>query len=474
MKLKNLKGNKLARIFQYSLIKYLALAFAFLKGLINAKFLGPELLGVLGNLTLILGYTSYANLGIIYSMNREYVLEEEKSIDKGERVLNTTFTSLFIISIVFIILSILSILIYRNTFGIYLALIFIIAIFEQFKNYFTNYFRLIDNYNMINLVEVIYNIISFILTFILINDFKIYGVLISMLICGIIILILGIVKSRNIKLKIEKRILKSLISIGIPLLIYNLGFYILTTIDRWIIIKYFTDADLGYYTFANNMVSATLVFITSMLFLIYPKLIKNFNEGKNRNILIIVNRYTRLLEIACAIFFTMGVVIFKPFIDIFLDKYVGSIEIYMILLLSVIVNTLSYFANCYIVSNRKQKYLVYLQVMSILVNLTCNIIFVKLGFGVKGVALGTLITNAIYSIMQYNIFIKLTKGKSNVARVIRLYRRILLYSILMSVMMMTGVSYIIYSISTILLTIVLYIGEIKNIKSYIDLIKNII
>ena len=82
-----------------------------------------------------------------------------------------------------------------------------------------------------------------------------------------------------------------------------------------------------------------------MLFLLYPKLIKEFNEEKSKNILLMVNQYTRLLEICCATFFTIGVIIFKPFINIFLNKYESSIAIYMILLLSIIVNNISYFAG---------------------------------------------------------------------------------------------------------------------------------
>ena len=201
---------------------------------------------MLGNLTLILGYCSYANLGILYSMNREYVLEKENSNKKAQYVINTTFTSLGFISILFILFSVTTIVTYKNDYGIYLSIIFIIAIFEQFKSFFVNYFRLVDNYNMINIIEIIYNVISFILT-------------------------IGLLKIKGLKLQINIEILKNLVSIGIPLLIYNLGFYILTTIDRWIIIKYFSDSDLGYYTFANNMVSATLVFISSMLFLLYLK-----------------------------------------------------------------------------------------------------------------------------------------------------------------------------------------------------------
>ncbi len=64
-------------------------------------------------------------------------------------------------------------------------------------------------------------------------------------------------------------------------MIYNLGFYILTTVDRIMILKYLKYEELGYYTFSNQIVSATLVFITSILFLYYPKAIKILNINEN-------------------------------------------------------------------------------------------------------------------------------------------------------------------------------------------------
>jgi O-antigen/teichoic acid export membrane protein len=469
--IKKLRTSKFGQIFRYSIIKYIALGFGFLKGIINAKFLGPDLLGVLGNLTLILGYCTYANLGIVHSMNREYVLANENSGDESKDVLSTSFTFLVILSLLFLCLSLGSIFAYKNIFGIYLALIFLIAIFEQFKNYFVNYFRLLDNYNMINLIEVIYSIVAFILTLLLINNYKIYGVLFAMLICGIVILIVCILKANFINLKIDKRILKNLISIGIPLLIYNLGFYILTTIDRWIILRYYTDSDLGYYTFANSMVNATLVFISSILFLLYPKLIKAFNEGRNKNIEEKVKVYTKLLEVSSAIFFSIGVIIFKPFVSIVVNKYLDSIGIYMILLIAIIINNLSYFANSYIVSNKNQKYLVYLQVISGIINLSFNLLFVKIGMGVIGVALGTLIANAIYSYIQYSLFFKLNSSKFNFVSTFKVYCRIFIYSIVISIMILLQVRYSIYILVVLGLTIALYLNELKKIDEYIKILK---
>lgn len=466
------KESKFGQIFQYSLIKYIALGIGFLKGIVNAKFLGPELLGILGNLILVLGYCSYANLGVLNAMNREYVLYKDKDEKKADEVINTAFTFLFLVSIVLLIFGIGSLVIYKNQFGIYLLLIFIIAIFEQFRALFVNYFRLMDNYKLINLIEIIYSIIAFIITFILIEKMEVFAVLLSMLVCGIAIFIVGIYKMKKVKITLNKSILKDLISVGVPLLIYNLGFYILTTVDRFIIIKYLDKSALGYYTFANSMVSGTLVFITSLLFLLYPKVIKEFNERQGVNIPNKVKSYTKVLELAGVIFFIVGIICMRPFIGIFLPRYMESIGVYMLLLMAVIINNLAYFSNCYIVSNGKQKYLVYLQIATIILNFVLNTVFVKFGLGIKGVALGTLCANFMYSLLQYLIFIKLNTKKISFKNIWEIYSKISIFTIVQIILLFFNDNYYLIVGVTIIITMLLYVKEILNINKYIKIIKS--
>lgn len=468
---KKIASHNLGNIFKYSLIKYIALGIGFLKGMVNAKFLGPELLGILGNLTLILGYCSYLNLGVLNSMNREFVLYEDNEPNKAKEVVSTAFSYLCLISIGFIILAIGSIVVYNNTFGVYLAIIFIIAITEQFRNFYTNYFRLKNDYNMINIIEILYSIIAFIITIMLINRLEIFGVLVAMLFCGITIILLGIMKVREIKFKINNLILRDLIKVGIPLVIYNLGFHILTTIDRWIIIKFLDDMQLGYYTFASTMVSATLVFITSLLFLLYPKVIKSFNENQSNGIIEKVYSYTKLLEIGSVCLFLVGLICITPFIDIFLPLYHSSIKSYNLLVLAIILNNISYFANAYIVSNKKQKYLVYMQCVSIIMNFTLNLFLVRYGLGIVGIALGTMITNFIYSFMQYSIFIKLNTKKFNVKKVFKSYWKLLLFGFVQGLLVLSNIMYSISIIITIISIICLYYKDITKVKDYMDIVK---
>lgn len=471
MKLKKINLNeKVSTIFKYSAIKYIALIIGFLKGIINARILGPELLGIIGNLLLVLSYLSYSNFGIITSMNREYILYKDKDEEKATKVLNTAFSFLIVLSALLIISGIIiKLFIYKNEFGTYLFLIFIIAIFEQFKGYFVNYYRLFDNYRNINYIELISNVLIFILICIFISNFKINAVLYSMLIADIVIFIYSILKANKINISIDKKILKDLFIVGIPLLIYNLGYYMLTTVDRVMIIKLLNYEDLGYYTFANQIVGATIVFLESILFLYYPKAIKNLNieQGGDKK-LIYVNsqRYTKYIETLGILLCSTGYVLMYPFVKLILSGYDSSINIYRILVLAMTAYEIVYFANVFIVSNKKQIYLIILHVIMIFSAIAFNYIFIKLGYGIIGIALAALITNFIYALLQYIIYLKLMKIDGwKIIEFIKIYHKFIIYSFVLLLITMLDINIWINSIVIISVTGGLYYKDIKSLIS---------
>ncbi len=350
--------------------------------------------------------------------------------------------------------------------------IFLIAIFQQFKMFFINYFRLVDNFTKINIIELINNAGTFLLIMLFIKDYKINAVLYSMIICGFITLIYGIINCEKLKININYNILKDLIYVGIPLLIYNLGFYILTTVDRIMILKYLNYEELGYYTFSNQIVSATLVFITSILFLYYPKAIKILNINENFNVKKVYNsieNYTKYVELLGVLLCIVGVIFIKPFVNIVVPNYEASINIYRVLVLGAIASQVSYFANVFIVSNKKQMYLIFLQFLTIILSIILNYIFLKLGFKVMGVSIATMITNIIYSAMQYLIFLKILnqrKGYFNI--MLKTYYKFILFVIILLIISTLKINYYIYIMILLASVFMLYKKDINDVvKKYI-------
>lgn len=464
---KRLINGKMGGIIKYSLIKYIALIIGFIKGIVNARILGPELLGVVGNLLLVLSYLGYSNLGILYSMNREYVIyEANNDVEESKKVIKTSFTSLLILSILLILVGLGAKFIYKGNLGNYILLVFVIGILEQYRVFYINYFRLTNNFRKINFIELINNMLSFVLIIISIKYFKIYSVLIAMLIADCMVFIYGYKNSENIRLSIDRKILKDLIIVGVPLLIYNLGFYILTTVDRVMTIKFLDYTNLGYFTFSNQIVGGTLVFITSVLFLYYPKAIKRLNIDNNNNINEILRRtelYTKYVECFGVILCSAGVILIKPFVNIVVPDYDVSINIYRMLVFGAIANQMAYFPNVFIVSNKKQIYLIYLQIITVILAVIFNFIFIKLGMGIIGVSLATLVINTIYSIMQHEIYLRILNIKeSHIKNIFKVYSKFITYMLISMVLSLVNINFAFYSILIIMITLILYYNDLRR------------
>lgn len=450
----------------YTIIKYMALGMGFLRELINANGLGPELLGVLGNLLLVLSYTLYCNLGIVYSMTKECSIINDQEKEKRDKIVSSTFTFVTLLSILFLIISIGCFVVpSEGNMNIYMGLIFIIAIFDQYRTFFTNYYRIEDDLKQINKMEVVYQFTSTI-AIVLLLKYKVFGVLLGFVIGGACTFAISIKKRDAFKLKIDGRVLKQLIKVGLPLLLYNLGYYIFSTVDRIMIIKYLQPVDLGYYTFASQIAKATLLFITSVMFIYYPKALNKLNLKNNSNkqeIKDYIISFDGYIEVLGALLILVGSIIITPFTHLIMKEYVASINIYRILVMSVIANQLAYFISVFILSNGKEMVLVKLQGITIAIAFLLNYVFLKLGFGIEGIALATLITNIIYSIIQHGIFSNMLFNEINFKDIIKVYGRFMIFIFIMIFVGYAVTNFVAYIVINTMAYIILYFSQIKKI-----------
>lgn len=400
-------------------------------------------------------------------MNREYSLYKTK---KANCVLNTAFTFLVLLSIIILLIGSLLIINISKKNGmhniLYYVIIMFIVIFDQFIKYFIDYYRLKEELTNINKIELVSNVFSFLFILVFIKKYQIYAVLIGMLISSIITVFFAFSKSRDIRLKINKPILIELIKVGIPLLIYNLGYYIMSTVDRFIIIKYLGSVDLGYYTFANQISSATLIFLQSILFLNYNSYIKKLNKKNlesSEEAIRIVRESEEKIQILGGGLIIVGSITIYPFVNIIMDQYESAINIYRFLVISVVFYKLSSYANIYIISNKRQELLIFFQFITIIVGIILNILFIKLGYGINGICIATVIVNILYSIMQTLAFLFLNKSKDKARVVFKMYIKIIVISIIIFILAINKANIFIFSIIILLSYIFLYIKKIKEI-----------
>ncbi|NFG82225.1 polysaccharide biosynthesis protein, partial [Clostridium botulinum] len=134
-----------------------------------------------------------------------------------------------------------------------------------------------------------------------------------------------------------------------------------------------------------------------------------------------------------------------------------------------IASQVSYFANVFIVSNKKQMYLIFLQFLTIILSIILNYIFLKLGFKVMGISIATMITNIIYSAMQYLIFLKILNQKKGYFNImLKTYYKFILFIIILLIISNLKINYYIYIMILLVSVFMLYKKDISDaVKKYI-------
>jgi O-antigen/teichoic acid export membrane protein len=320
----------------------------------------------------------------------------------------------------------------------------------------------------ISIVELGKAISTLVIIVVLISHFEIFGVLLGMFLGNLIILIYSFIKSTKFRLLFDIDILKELLKIGVPLLIYNLGFYIFSSIDRLFILSYLTERDLGLYTFANQMSSATLIIISSILYLNYPKALRHMNmkNSSKEEILKYSSSFTIFIEIIGVILIFMGMVIIPPFVRLILPQYTDSIPIFIILIAGVVFSRVVFLYNVSIVSNGKEMMLVYFQIFSIIIAILLNYLFVNYGFGLVGIASATFLIQILYAFFEVFYSYKLLGINRSLFKTFSVLYKLIIFSSFIFAIVNLDIGYYLSIIFTFIIICMLFLKRILKIFKY--------
>jgi O-antigen/teichoic acid export membrane protein len=201
----------------------------------------------------------------------------------------------------------------------------------------------------------------------------------------------------ELELRFAPRILKKMVFIGVPMM--GVGFLYTTfiNIDRMMIAKMIGVKQLGFYTIA--LMASTQLEVMPKFFniVIFPHMQEKFGASGNlessRNLifksLYFTSRVLPLVLGAIIFFITMVV-------DLILPQFVPGLTAMRILLFGFFFVVLTQIFPSVIYTVDKQVFLIPLYVLSIVTNITFNYIFVKMGWGIEGVAFGTSIAYFLF------------------------------------------------------------------------------
>lgn len=406
--------------FFFVITKYIVIVLNFLRSIIIASSLGPNSLGEYAILVIILEYFYYTNLGIFFSMTKEVSinLDQEDKQKYIKKIINNTVSfqsinSIFVLALFAAFLGFE----YYGFFQIqifntkYLIYILILGVIYQAKSFIFSYLRLYERINEMVKIEFFSSFFVFLGIYFLVDDFGLDAIFIISIIGNLAVLVPYIKKMSNFKFVLELKIVRVLIYVGLPLLLFNLLSLMITTIDR-IMINQLVSANreaLGIYHLGYLLSFGVMTAFNSVIFLLVPKMLKQFYSSKE--VYSLMFNQTKLTEFVLASLLIIAIITISPFIETFLEEYERSILVMQLLLFAYFMKGLAFLPESYLIANNKQMNTLVIFLLSLLNALILNYFSIFLGYGIYGVAIATIGTFYIYTLGIFFLYFYFEKIK---------------------------------------------------------------
>lgn len=192
--------------------------------------------------------------------------------------------------------------------------------------------------------------------------------------------------------------IKSIITIGITVMIANVINTLFYSIDRWLVKMYFSTAEFAYYSFAVSILSLFLVLISSLTNFSYSFLARADKNLQDTNI---KNSKLKIYLLIFSFLFLNVYFLMELIIGIYLPKYIHSLSYISILFMTLpfmgVINVL--YSNLYKAQKRLKEFFITVSCMLILSSFI-NLLLIYIYKSVYVIALGTLISFIIWYIIS--------------------------------------------------------------------------
>jgi O-antigen/teichoic acid export membrane protein len=396
------KKNIIKDTSKYSLAQYTAQGIGFFIAFFMRKFLGPYQMGIWSLLKVIQGYSSYLQLGIESgAVYRIPFYRGRGDVDSEIETKNTTFTFMFFASLLSAIGLVTAAFLLRNhysveiTIGLIALALFIIL--QRMYSFYVVTLRAYRNFSVLTKSLLFDAVVNLLLVLLLVSKFKIYGLYVT--ICFLAVLnTLFVSKLSGYKMEFNfvfKRI-RELTSYGFPILIIGFLSEILATIDIVMIGSMLGVVFVGYYSVAVMAKNCISGLSNNLGIVTIPHMQEVYGKsGKISDIKKFVTYATESVSYILTPLLGLVYFIAPVLIKNFLPKYISGIPALQVLLLNTVFISCSIQAGQFLITLNKKFKLIMINIVAIIFNITVNYFFIKKGFGITGVAVGTSLSSLI-------------------------------------------------------------------------------
>ncbi len=400
MNVGTVKESIIKNVTKYSIAQYITQAIGFVTSVGLRNFLGPYYMGIWNILQVVQSYLNYLPLGVSGAASYQipfYVGKKDALAEK--EIKDAAFSFIFLISIITGLFLIAAALFSWNRYpleivvGLLVLAIYIIV--QRSYAFYTVMLRAYGNFNVLSRALIFDAVMNLIFVFLLVKRFKIYGFYFSLPVIQILNTLFVHLQTRyKVELKFNFPRIKSLITYGFPIFVNGLLITFLRSIDRIMIAKMFGILFVGYYSVALMIRGYAYGITNNLAIVTIPYMQRIYGAGEDvhdvKKFILVPARVNAYLM---APFLGFLFLIMPLFIHAVMPKYISGITALQILLAATFFEACSFQAGDFLITLNKQIKLIPITSAAIILNISLNYIFIKLGMGINGVALGTTLTS---------------------------------------------------------------------------------
>lgn len=398
----------------YSLSVYIAKLFLGISTIIVKNILGPVLTGKFAFLNMLYRYMTYGHLGIRFSVDRNLPSmneEDNKKIVKEFEMKSLT-SVLFLEIILFIIIGFLVSVFYDPpTSKILIYIVLLGGVFFSINEMFKVIYRAEKKVMDIAKYTLTYYLFFSIIQVFIVYFFGFNELIFSILLYNILFLFIYfiIIKKEKVSIKIDFLFLTERVKDGFPLFVNGLIMFTLLNIDKWFILSYFNEKQLGYYSVATMFFTMFMIMPNSLSEVLFPDLIvKIGNEPKVQVIKDLIKDIKFLSEIFYVLI-SFFIFLIPFFIKIIMPEYLPSITISRILVVGIFSFAITSLGKYLLMGLNEKRMILTISSFSLLLAVTLNYLFLNyLQMSVYSIATASAITYIFYGLFYLIFIIKIS------------------------------------------------------------------
>ena len=375
----------------------------FLRAILMPVLFTPSQLGIWNLMNLILSYTPHAQLGLVHGLNKGIPLMKGEGNEKEEaNIKNSIFwANVFLSILVFIIVNIFSLFV-ADSYKLPIRILSVVVSVQMFYYYYFSLLRSNSKFIFVSNGIFFTSILTtfFVLVFAYSFTNPILGGLIGLGLSSLIVLIYWIrTSSYTFPFAINWVTIKGCFIMGIPILAIEILNSLTLSIDRMFIAVYMNATELGYYALGIMISGVLNVIPGSVASVLYTTMLERFavhHDPKDVKSLLVGPM--RLIWALMISIISIIIVALPALIHLLIPKYSPSIPIVQTLIFGSFFMSISILPHQFLIAVNKQKTLIVTQIIISILILFIDILLIHFGYGLKGIAIGTICGYFVYGV----------------------------------------------------------------------------